>query len=95
MTARQRQRVSSPWTPADPAEATWQEFALCAETDPDAFFPGKGESVTPAKKVCMRCEVRAECLEYALDNEISHGVWGGLSEQQRRKIRSERKQVAA
>ncbi|QRN80660.1 MAG: WhiB family transcriptional regulator, partial [Nocardiopsis sp. BM-2018] len=41
----------------------WQERALCAQTDPEAFFPEKGGSTREAKKVCQSCEVRAECLE--------------------------------
>src|SRR3712207_9119590 len=49
---------------------SWQERALCAETDPEAFFPEKGGSTREAKKICTGCEVKAECLEYALANEI-------------------------
>ena len=44
----------------------WQERALCAQTDPEAFFPEKGGSTREAKKVCLSCDVRGECLEYAL-----------------------------
>lgn len=61
--------------------------ALCAETDPDAFFPDKGGSVREAKAVCARCEVTAECLAWALANGERHGVWGGTSEFDRRRIR--------
>jgi WhiB family redox-sensing transcriptional regulator len=64
----------------------WMLRALCARTDPDTFFPDMGQSVEPAKRVCMGCEVRGECLEYALINHERHGVWGGLSERQRRKL---------
>ena len=52
---------------ADAEEAGWQERALCAQTDPEAFFPEKGGSTREAKKVCLTCDVRDECLEYALD----------------------------
>jgi WhiB family transcriptional regulator, redox-sensing transcriptional regulator len=62
----------------------WQDRALCAETDPAAFFPEKGEPSRPAKRVCMACEVRAECLDYALETDQKFGVWGGLSERERR-----------
>jgi WhiB family redox-sensing transcriptional regulator len=62
----------------------WRDLALCAQTDPEAFFPDKGESSAPAKKVCGRCEVRAECLQEALDRNERFGVWGGLSERERR-----------
>jgi WhiB family redox-sensing transcriptional regulator len=67
--------------------ASWQERALCAQTDPEAFFPEKGGSTREAKKVCTGCEVRAECLEYALANDERFGIWGGLSERERRKLR--------
>ena len=68
-------------------EFGWQERALCAQTDPEAFFPEKGGSTREAKKVCTGCEVRAECLEYALENDERFGIWGGLSERERRKLR--------
>src|SRR4051795_5944229 len=48
---------------------SWQEQALCAETDPEAFFPEKGGSTREAKKICTGCEVKAQCLEYALAND--------------------------
>jgi hypothetical protein len=66
---------------------SWQERALCAETDPEAFFPEKGGSIREAKRICMGCGVRAECLEYALANDERFGVWGGLSERERRRVR--------
>lgn len=74
---------------ADPkeSEVSWQERALCAQTDPEAFFPEKGGSTREAKKVCTSCEVRAECLEYALANDERFGIWGGLSERERRKLK--------
>lgn len=65
----------------------WQERALCAQTDPEAFFPEKGGSTREAKKVCTGCEVRAECLEYALAHDERFGIWGGLSERERRKLK--------
>ena len=65
----------------------WQERALCAQTDPEAFFPEKGGSTREAKKVCVGCEVRSECLEYALSNDERFGIWGGLSERERRKLK--------
>lgn len=69
------------------AEVSWQERALCAQTDPEAFFPEKGGSTREAKKVCVSCEVRAECLEYALEHDERFGIWGGLSERERRKLK--------
>ena len=67
----------------------WQERALCAQTDPEAFFPEKGGSTREAKKVCTSCEVRAECLAYALENDERFGIWGGLSEREIRKLKRE------
>jgi WhiB family transcriptional regulator, redox-sensing transcriptional regulator len=67
----------------------WQDRALCAQTDPEAFFPEKGGSTREAKKVCRGCEVRAECLEYALENDERFGIWGGLSERERRRLKRE------
>lgn len=65
----------------------WQERALCAQTDPEAFFPEKGGSTREAKRVCTSCDVRAECLEYALAHDERFGIWGGLSERERRKLK--------
>ncbi len=65
----------------------WQSDSLCAQTDPEAFFPEKGGSTRDAKKICASCEVRTQCLEYALSNDERFGIWGGLSERERRKLR--------
>ena len=65
----------------------WQERGLCAQTDPEAFFPEKGGSTREAKKVCLTCDVRQDCLEYALANDERFGIWGGLSERERRKLK--------
>jgi WhiB family transcriptional regulator, redox-sensing transcriptional regulator len=65
----------------------WQADSLCAQTDPEAFFPEKGGSTREAKKICTSCEVRSQCLEYALQNDERFGIWGGLSERERRKLR--------
>jgi WhiB family redox-sensing transcriptional regulator len=70
-----------------PEEASWQERALCSQTDPEAFFPEKGGSTREAKKICVGCEVRDECLEYALEHDERFGIWGGLSERERRRLR--------
>ena len=71
----------------DGDEQDWQERALCAQTDPEAFFPEKGGSTREAKRICSGCEVRAECLEYALAHDERFGIWGGLSERERRRLR--------
>ncbi len=65
----------------------WQEDALCAQADPEAFFPEKGGSTRAAKSICGRCPAKEACLQYALDNDERHGIWGGLSEPERRELR--------
>lgn len=74
--------------PAADQEGDWQVRALCRTTDPEAFFPEKGGSTREAKRVCRSCEVRTECLEYALDRDERFGIWGGLSERERRRVKS-------
>jgi WhiB family redox-sensing transcriptional regulator len=69
------------------ADEKWQDRALCAQTDPEAFFPEKGGSTREAKKICQRCPVRSECLEYALAHDERFGIWGGLSERERRRLK--------
>ena len=65
----------------------WQERALCAQTDPEAFFPEKGGSTREAKRICLGCEVRDACLDYALAHDERFGIWGGLSERERRRLK--------
>jgi WhiB family redox-sensing transcriptional regulator len=65
----------------------WQERSLCSQTDPEAFFPEKGGSTREAKQMCSRCPVKGECLEYALGHDERFGIWGGLSERERRKVK--------
>ena len=73
----------------------WRDLAACAETDPEIFFPEKGGSTKDAKKVCLRCEVRAECLEYALEHDERFGIFGGKSEPERRALRRDRELKSA
>jgi WhiB family redox-sensing transcriptional regulator len=73
----------------DAEEESWQDRALCAQTDPEAFFPEKGGSTREAKRVCRSCDVRSECLEYALGHDERFGIWGGLSERERRRLKRE------
>jgi len=68
--------------------------ALCAQTDPEMFFPEKRSSTREAKVVCSRCEVRQKCLTYALAAGERYGVWGGLSERERRRAAGGREEVA-
>jgi WhiB family redox-sensing transcriptional regulator len=72
------------------AERGWQERANCLGVDPDLFFPERGASTREAKAVCRGCEVRSECLEYALQHGEKFGIWGGLSERERRRVRRQR-----
>ena len=68
--------------------ARWRELAACRGTDLNLFFPGRGESADPARQVCAACPVREPCLDYAISNTITHGIWGGLTERERRALRS-------
>jgi WhiB family transcriptional regulator, redox-sensing transcriptional regulator len=68
----------------------WQDYANCLGVDPDLFFPERGASTREAKEVCRGCVVRDECLEYALANGEKFGIWGGMSERERRRIRRQR-----
>lgn len=65
----------------------WRRLALCAQVDPELWFPERGESKRAAKQLCRRCESRLPCLRYALENRVPHGVWGGFSERQRSRMR--------
>jgi WhiB family redox-sensing transcriptional regulator len=64
----------------------WADRALCAETDPEVFFPEKGGSTREAKAVCSSCTVAAECLDWALERGERFGIWGGFSERERRHL---------
>jgi WhiB family redox-sensing transcriptional regulator len=65
----------------------WYEQAACRGTNADCFFPEKGGSTRAAKRICQTCQVTAECLDYALDNDERFGIWGGLSERERRRLK--------
>lgn len=69
----------------------WTKKALCAEVDPNIFFPEIGEDVAKVKRICKACDVKEECLKFSLDNDERFGIWGGLSEINRRKLRAERR----
>ena len=79
--------VANAYDSEDSDALAWQADALCAQTDPEAFFPEKGGSTRDAKRICGQCEVKSECLEYALKNDERFGIWGGLSERERRKLK--------
>jgi WhiB family redox-sensing transcriptional regulator len=71
-------------------ERSWQARANCMGVDPDLFFPERGASTREAKEVCRGCVVQDDCLEYAIANGEKFGIWGGLSERERRRVRRQR-----
>jgi WhiB family redox-sensing transcriptional regulator len=76
-------------------ETTWMARGNCAEKPPSLFFPSDGVGVDVARKICVGCAVQETCLEYALEHRIDHGVWGGTSERERRRILRARRIAAA
>jgi Transcription factor WhiB. len=70
-------------------------YAACRDRSPTQFFPSDGVGVEVAKKTCVQCPVRRECLEYALHHRIDHGVWGGCSERERRRILRRRRALSS
>ena len=76
-------------------ENAWQLVGNCVGVDPDLFFPERGASTKEAKAVCHGCSVREDCLEYALSVGERFGIWGGLSERERKRIRRQRMLTAA
>ncbi|MEO6123428.1 MAG: WhiB family transcriptional regulator [Ilumatobacteraceae bacterium] len=73
-------------TTAD-TDTPWADFGRCVGVDPDVFFPRRGHDPAPAKSLCRQCAVRSQCLEWALDTNQKHGIWGGMTEGQRRRLR--------
>jgi WhiB family transcriptional regulator, redox-sensing transcriptional regulator len=71
-------------------DRSWQAQANCMGVDPDLFFPERGASTREAKEVCRGCVVREDCLEFALANGEKFGIWGGMSERERRRLRRAR-----
>ena len=77
-------------------DTDWMAMGKCREIHPSVFFPSDGVGVEAAQRICAGCPVTSPCLEYALANHIDHGVWGGASERERRRIaRSRRLAVLA
>ena len=72
-------------------DMTWMQEGRCRDIAPSTFFPSDGVGVDVARRICADCPVKAPCLEYALENHIDHGVWGGCSERERRRILKRRR----
>jgi WhiB family transcriptional regulator, redox-sensing transcriptional regulator len=64
----------------------WMSAANCASTDPELFYPERGGSTREAKAICRSCPVVADCLSYAMEHQERFGVWGALSERERRRL---------
>ena len=77
-----------------PVDGSWRELALCAQVDPELFFPEEGQPSRAAKRVCAGCSVKAECLEDALRLHTPYGIFGGLSEDERRRLARDRRAAA-
>ena len=73
-------------TEVDDLDTNWMAAGKCREFPPETFFPSDGVGVEIARRICVDCPVKAPCLEYALQNNIEHGVWGGASERARRRM---------
>jgi WhiB family redox-sensing transcriptional regulator len=72
-------------------DTSWMAVGNCRYEPPTTFFPSDGVGVEVAKKICGTCPAQEACLEYALENRIDHGVWGGTSERQRRRLLKHRR----
>ncbi len=73
---------------APASDPRWSDAALCAQTDPEAFFPERGAPSKDAKRICNSCDVEAECLAFALANDERYGIWGGKSAIERARLRA-------
>jgi WhiB family redox-sensing transcriptional regulator len=74
-------------------DTVWMAEAKCRDLPPETFFPSDGVGVEHARKICADCKMKAPCLEYAMENHIDHGVWGGTSERERRRIARQRRRI--
>ena len=74
-------------------DTPWMQDGNCRNHPPEVFFPSDGVGVITAQRICGTCPVQGTCLEYALENRIDHGVWGGASERERRRLLKGRRQT--
>lgn len=70
----------------EPMDTEWMAEGKCKDLAPTIFFPSDGTGVQAAQRICATCPVADQCLEYALAERVDHGVWGGKSERERRRI---------
>ena len=75
-------------------DTAWMAKGNCRDEPPARFFPSDGVGVDIARRICASCPVKEPCLEYALEQRVDHGVWGGASERERRRILKRRRQAA-
>lgn len=73
----------------------WSAYGSCASVDPDLFFPEPGADTSAARAICRDCPVRRMCLDHALETNQKFGIWGGMTENQRRRLRRDRDQHPA
>ncbi|MFJ4654193.1 WhiB family transcriptional regulator [Nocardia sp. NPDC088792] len=78
-----RSWTDSPWIDTPP----WRGRAACARFDPETFFPRQGRSSLPAKRICVSCNVREQCLDFALTHSQIFGIWGGMTPRERQQFR--------
>ena len=69
----------------------WMAEGKCRNFPAEMFFPGDGTGVIKAQKICATCPVADQCLNYALENHVDHGIWGGKSERERRRLQRARR----
>jgi WhiB family redox-sensing transcriptional regulator len=87
--------IPSPRPSDDESVTAWMAMGNCRNYPPTVFFPSDGVGVDRARKICADCPVSATCLEYALTERIEHGVWGGCSERERRRILKRRRDTSS
>ncbi|HWD25078.1 MAG TPA: WhiB family transcriptional regulator [Acidimicrobiales bacterium] len=75
-------------------DTEWMAAGKCRDLPPETFFPSDGVGVDRARKICADCSAKALCLEYAMENHIDHGVWGGTSERERRRLARQRRRLS-
>lgn len=88
-------QVPAKQVPFDDSPTAWMAQGNCRNYPPATFFPSDGVGVDRARAICKGCPVADTCLEYALEERIEHGVWGGCSERERRRILKRRRGLHA